>query len=139
MDREKILTVTIKDCEVQTFRSGGKGGQHQNTSDSGVRIIHPPSGARGESRTERSQLVNKRAAFRRMAESQLFRLWVQKEHQRILGLEAIAETSSEQRIRTYNLIERRVTDHRPPITVYNIDEVLDGKLGEIYTALLREG
>jgi protein subunit release factor B len=71
--RHRILSVTIHDCEVQTFRSGGKGGQNQNKRDTGVRIIHHPSGARGESREERSQLQNKRAAFRRMVESQRFR------------------------------------------------------------------
>lgn len=75
MQREKILSVTIKDCEVQTFRTGGRGGQAQNKTDSGVRIIHAPSGARGESREGRSQLQNKRAAFRRMAESPEFQRW----------------------------------------------------------------
>ena len=69
MAKEKLFSVTLEDCEVQTFRSGGNGGQNQNTRDSGVRVIHPPSGARGESREERSQLQNKRKAFRRMAES----------------------------------------------------------------------
>ena len=76
MSRQKILTVTIKDCEVQTFRAGGKGGQNQNKRDSGVRVIHPPSGARGESREGRSQIENKRKAFRRMAESREFQTWV---------------------------------------------------------------
>lgn len=76
MKREKILTVTIHDCEVQTFRAGGKGGQHQNKTDSGVRTIHHPSGARGESREERSQLQNKKAAFRRMVATPHFKYWV---------------------------------------------------------------
>jgi protein subunit release factor B len=71
-----ILSVTLKDCEVQTFRAGGNGGQHQNKTDSGCRIIHRPSGARGESREERSQLQNKRAAFLRMAKSTKFRVWL---------------------------------------------------------------
>lgn len=76
MSRELLFSVTIADCEVQTFRSGGKGGQNQNKRDTGVRIIHHPSGARGESREERSQLQNKRTAFRRMAETPAFRYWV---------------------------------------------------------------
>jgi protein subunit release factor B len=76
MTREKILSVTLDDCEVQTFRAGGKGGQNQNKRDTGVRIIHHPSGARGESREERSQLQNKKAAFRRMAESSTFQAWI---------------------------------------------------------------
>lgn len=77
--RQRILSVTLADCEVQTFRSGGKGGQNQNKRDTGVRIVHHPSGARGESREERSQLQNKKAAFRRMAESAAFRAWVRRQ------------------------------------------------------------
>jgi protein subunit release factor B len=76
MMRTKIFSVHIHDCEVQTFRSGGKGGQNQNKVESGVRVIHPPSGARGEARDSRNQLENKRNAFRRMAESKLFNAWV---------------------------------------------------------------
>lgn len=75
-ERTPILTVTIHDCEVQTFRSGGKGGQNQNKRDTGVRVIHHPSGARGESREERSQFQNKRSAFVRMVETPAFRYWV---------------------------------------------------------------
>ena len=78
-ERRHILSVTLADCEVQTFRSGGKGGQNQNKRDTGVRIIHPPSGARGEARDERSQLQNKKTAFRRMAESSAFRAWVRRQ------------------------------------------------------------
>jgi len=62
-----VFSVTIKDCTVETFRSGGKGGQNQNKRDTGVRVKHAPSGAVGESREHRTQLENKRAAFRRMA------------------------------------------------------------------------
>lgn len=74
--REKIFSVTLDDCEVQTFRAGGKGGQNQNKRETGVRIIHRPSGSRGESREERSQLQNKKIAFRRMAETMTFKVWV---------------------------------------------------------------
>lgn len=75
MSGQLILRVTVDDCVVQTFRAGGKGGQHQNKTSSGVRVIHPPSGARGESRDHRSQLQNKRAAFGRMARSPAFVAW----------------------------------------------------------------
>lgn len=78
-ERTRVLSVTLADCTVQTFRAGGKGGQNQNKRDTGVRIIHPPSGARGESREERSQLQNKKLAFRRMAESPAFRAWVRRQ------------------------------------------------------------
>lgn len=76
MTREKILSVSIHDCEVQTFTSGGPGGQNQNRVRSGVRVIHHPSGARGESRESRDQPVNKRNAFVRMANSAQFRAWL---------------------------------------------------------------
>lgn len=83
--REKVLTVTIKDCVVQTFRCGGKGGQNKDKRDTGVRVVHPPSRARGESREERSQLQNKKAAFGRMARSVTFQRWVRLEHSRHVG------------------------------------------------------
>lgn len=84
-ERERLFSVTLADCEVQHFRSGGKGGQNQDKRDTGTRIIHHPSGARGEGRQERSQLQNKKAAFRRMAETPAFRWWVQQESLRIRG------------------------------------------------------
>ena len=74
--RTRILTVTIKDCRVDTFRCPGKGGQNVNKRDTGVRITHEPSGAIGHSCEERSQLQNKKTAFRRMSESPAFRTWV---------------------------------------------------------------
>ena len=76
--KTKIASVSIKDCEVQTFRSGGSGGQNQNKRDTGVRVIHHPSGARGESREERSQLQNKKRAFLRMVETKEFQNWVRR-------------------------------------------------------------
>lgn len=76
---ERLFSVTLADCEIQTFRSGGPGGQHQNKTESGVRIIHPASGARGESRQERSQLQNKKLAFRHMTEHPKFKIWLNRE------------------------------------------------------------
>lgn len=74
--RKRAFSVTLDDCVVQTFRAGGPGGQKQNKTESGVRVIHTASGARGESREQRSQLQNKKLAFRRMSETAKFRLWV---------------------------------------------------------------
>lgn len=71
--------MTLDDCDVQTFRSGGPGGQHQNKTETGVRIIHRASGARGESRQERSQLQNKKLAWTRMTQDPKFRIWVNRE------------------------------------------------------------
>lgn len=78
-ERQLVLSVSIKDCEIQGFRSGGSGGQNQNKRDTGQRIIHHPSGAVGEAREERSQLQNRKAAFRKMTETAKFKLWVKKQ------------------------------------------------------------
>jgi peptide chain release factor len=74
MTKHRVLSVTAADCELQTFRCGGNGGQNVNTRDTGARYIHHPSGARGESREERSQWANRKIAWRRMAESKEFQL-----------------------------------------------------------------
>lgn len=79
MTKELVLSVSIHDCEVQHFRAGGNGGQKQNKTSSGARVIHHPSGARGESREQRSQLQNKRAAFIRMTETAAFKVWLNRE------------------------------------------------------------
>lgn len=89
--REKLFTVSIKDCRVDTFRSGGKGGQNQNKRDSGVRVVHEPSGAVGESREERSQFQNKKNAFVKMANSKLFQDWAKRTAAKLQGEETIEE------------------------------------------------
>jgi protein subunit release factor A len=76
MGREKLFSVSIKDCRVEEIAStGGGGGQHKNRRHTAIRITHPPSGAVGYSADERDQLRNKRAAFRRMAETKQFQAW----------------------------------------------------------------
>lgn len=125
--RELVCRVTIKDCERQTFRAGGPGGQNQNVRDTGVRIIHHPSGARGESREARTQGENEKRAFRRMAESPAFNRWILS----ITGTEvALVEPPGEPeiRIRTYNLVDRYIKDHRTGAKTSKVDAVLDGNL-----------
>ncbi|TET67564.1 MAG: peptide chain release factor-like protein [Candidatus Aminicenantes bacterium] len=74
--KKLLFTITKKDFDIQTFRSGGKGGQHQNKVESGVRIIHRASGAVGESRTDRSQHRNRRFALERLTKSVKFKIWL---------------------------------------------------------------
>ncbi len=74
--RELLFSVTKKDFEIQTFRAGGKGGQNQNKRDTGVRLIHRESGARAESREFRTQLENKKSAFRKLVDSNSFKQWI---------------------------------------------------------------
>jgi protein subunit release factor A len=80
--KELLFSVTRKDLDIQTFTAGGPGGQHQNTSNTAVRIKHRPSGAVGEARDSRSQHQNMRAALLRMTESGLFKAWV---NRKVLG------------------------------------------------------
>lgn len=80
MPRERILHLTRSDFVRQTFKVGGHGGQHRDKTDAGVRFIHEPSGARGQATESRSQVENERAAFRRLANSIKFRLWVSEFH-----------------------------------------------------------
>lgn len=75
MKRKLLFSLTKKDFEIQTFRAGGKGGQKQNKTNSGVRIIHRESGAVGESREERSQKQNKDTAFERLVQTKEFKTW----------------------------------------------------------------
>lgn len=94
--KQLLFSVTLKDCEVQTFRAGGKGGQNQNKVESGVRIIHPPSGAVGEARDSRDQLTNKRSAFERMANTEKFKFWLKMETSRLLTGKTIDQVVEEQ-------------------------------------------
>jgi len=75
-NKESLLTLTKKDFRVDTFRSGGKGGQNQNKRDTGVRITHKASSISAESRSERSQAQNKKIAFRRLCGKKKFKNWL---------------------------------------------------------------
>ena len=109
--KKKILSVTIHDCRVDTFRAGGKGGQNQNVRDTGVRVVHEPSGAKGESREQRSQLQNKRTAFRRMGESDKFLCWIRIATARALGQETI-EDKVDRQMQPSNLLIETYTQAR---------------------------
>lgn len=107
MSRKLLFSVTIDDCEVQHFRSGGNGGQNQNKRDTGTRVIHHPSGARGESREERSQLQNKRTAFCRMVKTKEFQTWARTKGR---GLRPIEDVVAEQMEPENLRIEARINN-----------------------------
>lgn len=92
MSKEMMFSVSIKDCEVQSFRAGGKGGQNQNKVSSGVRVVHRPSGAVGEARDSRDWPQNRKAAFRRMAESVRFQQWAQRQAREIIDGRTLEES-----------------------------------------------
>lgn len=85
MTKKLLFTISIKDCEVQTFCTGGNGGQHKNAKQNGVRVIHPPSGARAEHRDGRDQAANKTEAFIKMANTKAFKAWHRLESARRMG------------------------------------------------------
>ena len=103
MAKKLLFSVTKKDFEVQTFRSGGPGGQNQNKVNSGVRIIHRASGATGEARDSRHQLQNKKSAFLRLTNSKTFKTWMRAEIARRTGALAEAERAVALAMRPENL------------------------------------
>ena len=121
---ELVSRVTIKDCEVQTYKGSGAGGQNRNVRETAVRITHRPSGAIGECCEQRYQWQNKKIAWRRMGESPAFRAWAHA----LVAHHDIPPASSEERVRTYHVVNRRVTDHRTGKKSTQIDEILDGNL-----------
>ena len=100
--RELVIRTTIKDCDVQTYRVSGAGGQHRDKTSAGVRIVHRASGAMGQSSDDRSQARNKRIAFRRMAESVAFQTWAQA---KVRGTRPLDEVVDEQMADDNLLIE----------------------------------
>ena len=125
------------DVEMQVFRASGAGGQHVNKTSSAVRLIHKPTGMVVECQQERSQFQNRDKAMRILA-SRLY----EAEQEKIAG-EFTAERRSQvgtgmrnERIRTYNFPQGRVTDHRIGLTLYKIESIMDGGLDEVIDALV---
>ncbi len=103
MAKTLLFSITKKDFEMQTFRSGGPGGQNQNKVSSGVRLVHRASGAVGESRESRSQLQNKKSAFLRLTNNKVFRSWLKLESARRTGALAEVERAVDRAMRPENL------------------------------------
>lgn len=94
--RRKLFSVTIKDCRVDTFTVGGHGGAGKDTSNTGVRVYHPASGALAISTDSRSQLKNKQTAFKRMAETRTFQVWCRLKAAAIASGKTVEELVEEQ-------------------------------------------
>jgi protein subunit release factor B len=97
-EKKLLFSITKKDFDIQTFASGGPGGQHQNKTESGVRIVHRDSGAVGESREHRSQHQNKQAAFLRLTKSPKFLAWHKKRVAELLSNELLMEAGISQAV-----------------------------------------
>jgi peptide chain release factor 1 len=134
---EVDIVIRPEDLQIDVMRSGGPGGQHQNKTESGVRITHLPTGMVVNCRDERSQHKNKSKAMR-ILRSRLFEQTEEKARaERALTRRTlIGSGDRSQRIRTYNFPQNRVTDHRIGLTLYNLDRVIQGELGPLTTALI---
>lgn len=133
------IVIRTEDLRIDTYRSSGAGGQHVNTTDSAVRITHLPTGVVVECQDERSQHKNKAKAMSVLS-AKLYDA-----QQNALAADQAAERKSlvgsgdrSERIRTYNYPQGRVSDHRINLTLYRLNEVLEGDMDEILGALTSE-
>src|SRR3954452_3284234 len=128
--------VDPNDLQIDVYRSSGPGGQSVNTTDSAVRITHKPTGLVVSMQDEKSQLQNREKAMR-VLRARLYEIELA-EQQAAAAADRRAQVGTGDRaekIRTYNYGERRVTDHRIKLTAHNLDEVLEGALGQFTSAL----
>jgi len=133
---EVDVDIRDEDLRVDTFRASGAGGQHVNKTESAIRITHLPSGLVVSCQDEKSQHKN-RAQAMRVLRSRLYEQAIADEHaKRDASRKLLVSTGDRSaKIRTYNYPQGRVTDHRINLTLYRLQEVLDGDLGELIEAL----
>lgn len=130
------ITIDEKDLRIDTYRASGPGGQHVNKTDSAIRITHIPTGIVVQCQDERSQHKN-RAKAMRMLKTKLYEVEEKKRQSEISSMRRTMVGSAErsEKIRTYNFPQNRVTDHRIGLTLYKLEEILDGDLDELIQAL----
>ena len=129
--------INKNDIRIDVFRAGGPGGQCVNTRDSALRIPHLPTGIVVSCQDEKSQLQNKEKAMK-ILRSRIFEA-MEEERNRALASERKSQVGSgdrSERIRTYNFPQSRITDHRINLTIYRLEQFLDGDLDEVIDALI---
>lgn len=134
---EVDIEINPTDLQIDTYRSSGAGGQHVNKTESAIRITHLPTGLVVECQDERSQYKNKDRAMK-ILRSRLLEAEIQKQNEAIAG-ERKAQVGTgdrSERIRTYNFPQGRVSDHRIGLTIYKLEQFLNGDLDEIIDALV---
>ena len=133
---EAEVDIRPEDIEMQVFRSSGAGGQHINKTSSAVRLIHKPSGIVVSCQEERSQVQNREKCMQMLA-SKLYEIEQERINSAVTSdrRSQVGTGMRNERIRTYNFPQGRVTDHRIWLTLYKLDQVLDGDLDEIIDAL----
>lgn len=131
------VDINMNDLQIDTFRSSGAGGQHINKTSSAIRITHIPTGMVVECQDERSQYKNKDKALK-VLKSRLLQKEQEKQHDSISAdrKNQVGSGDRSEKIRTYNFPQSRITDHRIGLTLYKLEEVLNGDLDEIIDALI---
>ena len=131
------LEIDPNDLKIDTFRSSGAGGQHINKTSSAIRITHLPTGMVVECQDERSQYKNKDKALK-VLKSRLLKEKQDKQASEIAENRKMQVGTGDrsERIRTYNYPQGRVTDHRIGLTLYKLEEILNGSLDEVIDALV---
>ncbi len=131
------VTVDEKDLRIDTFRAGGKGGQHVNKTDSAVRITHLPTGIVASCQNERSQHQNRLVAMK-VLRARLYEIEEKKRQSEISNMRRsmVGSGDRSEKIRTYNFSQNRITDHRIGLTLYRLDAILDGDIEELIQALI---
>ncbi|MCH9030668.1 MAG: peptide chain release factor 1 [candidate division Zixibacteria bacterium] len=133
---EVDIEIKPADVKVDVYRSSGPGGQSVNTTDSAVRLTHIPTGLVVTCQDEKSQLKNKNKAFK-VLRSRLFDMAMSEQHEKIAKERKTMVKSGDRsdKIRTYNFPQSRVTDHRIGLTLYKLDDIMEGDLTELVEAL----
>ena len=130
------VEINQADLKIETCKSSGAGGQHINKTESAIRIYHLPTGIVVECQDERSQHKNKDKAMK-ILRSKLYDMKAQEQHDKIAGQRKaqVGTGDRSERIRTYNYPQGRVTDHRIGLTLYSLENFLNGHIEEMLTAL----
>ena len=131
------VDIRPEDIEMQVFRSSGAGGQHINKTSSAVRLIHKPTGTVVECQQERSQFQNRDKAMQ-LLRARLYEAKVQEQEEAVTAerRSQVGTGMRNERIRTYNFPQGRLSDHRIGLTLYKLESVMDGNLDEIIDALV---
>jgi len=131
------VEILPQDLIIETCKSSGAGGQHINKTESAIRIIHKPSGIVVECQEERSQLQNKEKALF-MLRTKLYDIKQREQTDKIAGerKSQVGTGDRSERIRTYNFPQGRVSDHRIGLTLYSLENFMNGDIGDMIDALI---